>query len=105
MQRVAWQRAGEPFLPDPGSLAHWLKEHDLGIGRRRSGQPLAYRVAHPPWRVWPEVRVELAVDFAALYGEAWRVLGDSAPYSTILAEGSPVEVFGAMSLDALEAGG
>jgi uncharacterized protein len=101
--RIAWQRSGELYLPDRSSHAHWIKEHELGVGRGRDGRPLVYRVAHPTWRVWPDVQAELAVDFAALYGEPWRVLGELAPCSTILAEGSPVEVFGAVSLSSLEA--
>lgn len=100
--RIAWQRGGERYLPEPMSHAHWIKEHGFGFGRRRDGQTLAYRVAHPTWRIWRDVRVDLAVDYAALYGEPWRVLGEQAPCSTVLAEGSAVEVFGAKPLSALE---
>jgi uncharacterized protein YqjF (DUF2071 family) len=34
-------------LPAPGSPAHWLTDHTLGIGRRRNGAAVLYHVAHP----------------------------------------------------------
>jgi uncharacterized protein len=101
--RIAWQRGDELYTPDATSHAHWIKEHELGIGRGRDGRSLVYRVAHSTWRIWRDAQAELAVDFGALYGEPWRVLAELAPCSTILAEGSPVQVFGAVPLSSLEA--
>ncbi len=97
--RVAWERGGRPHVPPEASLAHFLKEHDLGVGRGRDGRTLAYRVDHPVWRVWPDVRVSLDVDFAALYGEAWAWLGAMPPHSIVAAEGSAVTVYTAETLD------
>lgn len=96
--RVAWERSGTLYVPAADSLEHFLKEHDLGVGRQRDGRILAYRVEHPVWRVWPDVRATLDVDFAALYGDAWRFLGDAVPLSTVAAEGSDVRVFGSTAL-------
>jgi hypothetical protein len=36
-------------VPEPGSAAHWLTDHSLGVGRRRDGATLLYTVAHPAW--------------------------------------------------------
>jgi hypothetical protein len=93
--RIAWTRSGALMTPSETSLEHFLKEHELGVGRARSGAPQMYRVAHPVWRIWPKTEVSLQVDFGRLYGEAWGFLGDRAPVSSIAAEGSAVEVFGA----------
>ncbi len=91
--RVAWTRGGDLHVPPAASLAHVLKEHDLGVGRRRDGRTLAYRVDHPVWRVWPDVEASLDVDFAALYGESWAWLGATPPRSVVAAEGSAVTVY------------
>ena len=96
--RVAWERSGPLFVPPETSLEHFLKEHDLGVGQRRNGEPLAYRVEHPVWRVWPHVQAALDVDFGALYGDTWAFLGEQAPLSTIAAEGSAVRVYAAVPL-------
>jgi hypothetical protein len=96
--RIRWERSGALFTPGASSLEHFLKEHDLGVGRRRNGEALAYRVDHPVWRVWPDVRTSFDVDFASLYGPQWAWLGEAAPLSAIGAEGSEVSVFGAVPL-------
>jgi hypothetical protein len=96
--RIGWRRSGTPATPSEFSVEHFLKEHDLGVGRRRGGEPLAYRVEHPVWRTWPEVQTQLDVDFAVLYGRDWAFLGTEPPLSSIAAEGSAVRVFGATPL-------
>lgn len=97
--RVAWDPAGPLTEPAPDSRAHWLKERAFGVGRSRSGQTRWYRVTHPVWRVWPDARVDLDVDFAALYGPAWAFLNATPPWSTVAAEGSAVEVYPHEPLD------
>ncbi|MCA9601635.1 MAG: DUF2071 domain-containing protein [Polyangiales bacterium] len=98
---IEWDTRGAAEVPGPDTLAHFLKEHDTGFGRARSGETRAYRVEHPTWRAWLDVESELDVDFGLLYGNEWSVLGTMAPRSVIVAEGSPVQVFGAASLDLL----
>jgi hypothetical protein len=90
--RIAWHSDGEPFVPEDSSLAHFLKEHQLGFGVDRRGARTTYRVEHPVWRIWPRVEPRLEVDFALLYGEEWRFLGDLEPLSVVHAEGSAIAV-------------
>jgi uncharacterized protein YqjF (DUF2071 family) len=74
-----WHRFGAGFsltmkggadaiVPEPGSAAHWLTDHSLGVGRRRDGATLLYNVAHPTWALREVADLALDVDFSALYG-------------------------------------
>lgn len=90
--RIAWQVDGEPSLPAEDSLAHFLKEHDLGAGKNKSGETIFYEVSHPYWRTWKSVSPKFDVDFGLLYGDEWSFLGDEEPLSVIAAEGSEVKV-------------
>jgi uncharacterized protein YqjF (DUF2071 family) len=91
--RIAWTRDGELEMPPTDSLAHFLKEHEWGFGRRRDGRPLRYRVEHPIWRTWPAVVPALDVDFGLLYGAEWAFLANEAPLSVVNAEGSAIAVY------------
>jgi uncharacterized protein YqjF (DUF2071 family) len=79
-------------LPVPGSPAHWLTDHALGIGRRRDGAAVLYHVAHPTWALHEIAAVDLDVDFAALYGPSWAWLADTPPSHVSLATGSAITV-------------
>lgn len=82
-----------PFMPEPGTIEHWFKEHEWGFGRGRRGTRLTYRVEHPVWAVYPVRRADYRIDFASLYGPQWGMLGGRSPDSTVLAAGSEVRVF------------
>jgi len=82
----------EAVVPDPGSAAHWLTHHSLGVGRRRDGTTLLYNVAHPTWALREVTGVALDVDFGALYGPRWAWLRDAEPSHLSLAVGSPITV-------------
>jgi uncharacterized protein YqjF (DUF2071 family) len=79
--------------PAEDSDEHFFKEHHWGFGRSRQGRTLAYEVRHPVWDVYPVRSWSLDFDWAAVYGSAWRPLGDEKPVSVMLAVGSPVAVF------------
>lgn len=79
--------------PAEDSPEHWFKEHEWGYGRDRAGRLVTYCVDHPVWEVHRVGSVELNVDFAALYGERWRVLNGGAPINVTLAAGSKVAVY------------
>ncbi len=91
--RIGFERSGAPETPPADGLAHFLKEHEWGYGLTRGGDRLTYRVEHPVWRTWPQVRARLDVDFSALYGEEWGTLSGAEPLSVVCAEGSEVAVF------------
>jgi uncharacterized protein len=79
--------------PAVDSLEHFLKEHSWGYGRTRSGRLLSYEVRHPEWDVYPEPTFTPGLDFAALYGREFALLGERQPVSVTLAVGSAVQVF------------
>ncbi len=80
------------ITPEESTADHFFKEHSWGYGTRR-GRTLAYEVHHPVRQVHRSASVvQLDVDFAAVYGQEWGVLGDATPAHVMLAMGSPVEV-------------
>jgi uncharacterized protein YqjF (DUF2071 family) len=91
-QTIAWQAAGPAAYPPTGGIEDHFKEHEWGYGRLPDGRTVRYRVEHPRWRVYPLARWRLQVDYAALYGAPWGVLGRREPLSVIYAEGSAVAV-------------
>jgi uncharacterized protein len=87
----AWANP-EPVVPAEDSAGYWLTHHDLGVGRDRSGRARSYEVAHPVWALHEVRSVAVEVDFGALYGPEWSVLGEAEPSHVTLAEGSAVSI-------------
>lgn len=90
--RFAFVAGGTPYKPASDTLAHFLKEQEWGFGATRGGVRAAYRVEHPVWRLYPETRFDLDVDFGLLYGPRWAFLNQATPISRVVAEGSGVTV-------------
>jgi hypothetical protein len=91
-----------PVRPDDDSVESFFKEHRWGFGRTRAGRTLRYEVEHPKWDVYPVRSHRIDLDWSAVYGAEWSLLGDAQPYSTVLAVGSPIRVMGKRGVDALE---
>ena len=91
--RFRFIAGGEPVLPGPDTIAHFLKEQEWGFGITRGGKRCSYRVEHPYWGVYPETRFDLDVDFRTLYGSRWAFLDQATPISKLVAEGSAIKVF------------
>jgi uncharacterized protein len=90
--RIAARLEGELRSPPEGSLEHFFKEHDLGVGRDRAGRTLTYAVAHPRWRVRRVAESDIEIDWRRLYGDAWSGMSGKTPASVVYAEGSAIEV-------------
>lgn len=91
--RYAFVAGGALAEPGESSLAHFLKEQAWGFGTTRAGRRAEYCVEHPRWRIYPETRFDLDVDFGRLYGPRWSFLEAATPISRIVAEGSAIAVF------------
>jgi len=78
--------------PDPDSPEHWLTHHAVGIGSARDGRARSYRVEHPLWALHEVTDLQVDVDFAALYGDAWGHLAGMSPSHVTLAAGSAVRI-------------
>jgi uncharacterized protein YqjF (DUF2071 family) len=90
--RIAVEADEACIVPEASTADHFFKEHSWGYGTRR-GRTLAYEVHHPVWQVCRNARVvQLDVDFAAVYGQEWGILGGAMPAHVMLAVGSTVEV-------------
>lgn len=87
-----------PYLPDENTSEHFFKEHRWGFGQTRRGKTIRYEVTHPVWQVYPVVEYQINLDWSVVYGSEWEFLGKQTPYSTVLAVGSPVAVFGKKKL-------
>lgn len=79
--------------PRTDSVEHFFIEHEWGFNVDRRGRPVAYRVIHPKWEIYPVKDFQVSLDWEAVYGPEWRCLQDSQPISTILAAGSKVELY------------
>jgi uncharacterized protein YqjF (DUF2071 family) len=79
--------------PTEDSVEHFFKEHRWGFGVTRAGALLRYEVNHPAWDIHPVRSYAIDFDFAAVYGPEWAFLAAAKPFSTVLAVGSPIEVY------------
>ncbi len=84
--------SGDPVLPGPDSLEHFIKERPWGFGTDRRGRTVRYRVVHPVWKVRHARIVQLDWDWEQVYGKEWGSLNDAKPDGVLLAKGSPIEV-------------
>ena len=81
-----------------GSHEEFITEHYWGYTRQRDGGTVEYHVVHPSWRVRTIEAPVVDADLVATYGATFGVLGERAPDSALLADGSPVAVHRPMRL-------
>lgn len=84
--------ADAPSMPADSTLEHHFKEHEWGFGLDRGGRTLCYHVRHPVWRTLAPLAARCDINWGALYGPEWAFLSREQPASTVIAEGSGVEV-------------
>lgn len=92
--RLRAEASGSPFLPAEGSLEQFITEHYWGYAAAPRGGSLGYRVEHVPWRVWTATSAGFEGDGEGLYGPGFGRVLLRPPGSALIAEGSPVRVFG-----------
>ncbi len=83
----------KPYLPSSNSTEHFFKEHEIGFGKNKYGNTLAYKVEHPVWEIYHIKNVESTVCFEKIYGREWAFLDSEKPINTLLAKGSAIKVF------------
>lgn len=82
-----------PYFPPPTSMEHFFKEHELGVGKSRTGETLLYGVEHPHWKIYPIIDTKVKINWEALYGSQFNFLNQQKPHSVVFAEGSKIKVF------------
>ena len=75
-----------------GSDEEFLSDRPWGYTRQRDGGTIEYRVEHPRWNVWPDVRCELDGPLQEFYDEPFASILRGAPASAFVAHGSAVAV-------------
>ena len=93
---------GNASIPPSDSAAHFFKEHDLGFGKDKKGETLAYFVEHPVWATQEVQSLNLDFDFGKLYGPEWAFLTGLPPTFITYALGSEIKVYSALRLQELE---
>jgi uncharacterized protein YqjF (DUF2071 family) len=96
---VAAVAGGAPTIPPPDDERAFIAEHYWGYGRARDGSTLEYEVTHPRWRVWTAAASEFTGDTTRLYGPQFVEALTAPPTSAFVAEGSPVTVYRAVTLE------
>jgi uncharacterized protein len=87
------EAAGEPLLPDEGSIEQFVSEHYWGYSRQRDAGTMEYQVAHPRWRVWGCESGAFHGGGAGIYGPAFGEVLTRKPDQAFIAEGSGVSVY------------
>lgn len=96
MMRV--ESAIDEVIPGEDSTEHWFKEHQWGYGSTRRGATLRYEVQHPHWGCHLVHTHDIDVDWGSIYGEEWTHMREAEPLSVVHAEGSGIQVFGAVRM-------
>lgn len=79
--------------PTEGSHGEFIIEHYWGYTRRSDVRTDQYKVEHPKWELFAAEEPQIEVDFSKTYGPEFGSLGDSEPFSVLLAKGSPIAVY------------
>jgi uncharacterized protein YqjF (DUF2071 family) len=79
--------------PSPGSFEEYIIEHYWGYVVARDGSTREYEVRHRPWRVAKIAAVAWNCDVAANYDAPWAEHLAVRPASTLVADGSDVQLF------------
>lgn len=93
LQEMKIEAKNRLSMPSEDSVEHYFKEHDIGFGKTKSGEPLFYEVKHPKWEIYELESYQLDVDFGLVYGEEWAFLKEAEPHSALLAKGSEIAVY------------
>jgi hypothetical protein len=77
-----------------GSEEEFFTEHYWGYTRKSIESTAEYEVRHPRWCMWPLEDFGFEGNVSDLYPGFSEILMQREPVSALLADGSPVEVFG-----------
>jgi len=97
-QKISVESETMPRDIKANSIEEFITEHYWGYTKIDEKLTHEYGVEHPQWSIYKTVTYQVAVDFAAVYGQAFGILTHSKPESVFLAEGSPIVVKNGMSL-------
>lgn len=96
--RMAVTTQGEARSLVQGSHEQYIAEHCWGYSVQRNGGTKAYRVEHPPWKVWDSKSAEFDGDVECLYGDCFVECLSIPPRSAFVADGSVITVYNELKL-------
>ncbi|MCW2120800.1 YqjF family protein [Flavobacterium sp. 7A] len=73
-----------------GSFEEFIFEHYYGYTKVDDKISMEYKIAHPSWKINAIVEQVIDCDFESMYGSDFKVLNQTQPTATFLAEGSAV---------------
>lgn len=79
-------------MPKEDSIEHFFKEHELGVGKSKSGELVTYNIEHPHLDIYPVIQSHIKIS-PNLYGPKFSFLSKSRPQSVVFARGSGVKVY------------
>ena len=74
------------------SIEEFIFEHYFGYTKVNTEHSIEYKINHPSWEINSVHNYQIDCDFAAFYGENFKVLNTTIPHSVLLAEGSDIGV-------------
>jgi uncharacterized protein YqjF (DUF2071 family) len=77
---------------EKGSIEEFIFEHYFGYTKVNANESIQYKINHPSWEINTINQYHINCDFAAFYGNDFKVLNSSNPHSVMLAEGSDISV-------------
>ena len=75
-----------------GSIEEFIFEHYFGYTKVHAEHSIEYKINHPSWEINSVHNYQIDCDFAAFYGDNFKVLNTTIPHSVLLAEGSDIGV-------------
>lgn len=74
------------------SIEEFIFEHYFGYTKVHAEHSIEYKINHPSWEINSIHNYQIDCDFAAFYGDNFKVLNTTIPQSVLLAEGSDIGV-------------
>lgn len=74
------------------SMESFISEHYWGYIRLKPSKTLEFKIAHPPWKIFPAINNEIQLDAKILYGDDLAPFFHHKPLSAFVMDGSYTEV-------------
>lgn len=100
-ERIIALTVGAPRPMRRDSVESFITERPWRFARQRHEAPVGFRVVHTRWNISLLADCLIEVDLASLFGPHFTDALSGAPISTLVAEGSPVDVYHASPLEQL----
>jgi uncharacterized protein len=75
-----------------GSFEQFIFEHYYGYTKVSESVTEEYKLRHPSWKTYYVIDYKIDCDFAAMYGDDFKMLNSTKPTAVFMAQGSEVAV-------------